>query len=165
MKAYKYKDKEFTLKPYCLDMMNKQGKLLKEYEKLRAKEELELRRDFPEYSIKDEYDKSIERYNQALDTLPGGQDEERKRLEGLLEKKLEEYENDGRMKVLDKLIKDSENANLVLLITDMKIVKPFIEDVLNGDTSSIDWTDENVAKFVGEVIMDFFTLSQTSKEG
>jgi hypothetical protein len=164
MKVYKYKDKEFTFKTFSLDMMNKQGRLLKEYEKLRAKEELELRGEFPEYSIKDEYDKALDRYRQALDTLPDSDITERERLEGLLEKKLEEYENDGRMKVLDKLIKESENANLVLLVTDMKIVKPFIEDVLNGDVHSIDWSDVEVAKFVGEVIMDFFTLSQTSKE-
>lgn len=164
-KTYKYKELEFTLKPFNLDMMNRQGRLLKEYERLSAKENIDLRRDFEkEFKMKDELEKSISRFEQALETLPPGNEAERERLQGLLDAKREEYETDGTIQILKKLLKDTEGSNLILLITNREIIKPFIDEVLIGDVNSIDWEDENVAKFIGEVVLDFFTYSQTSKQ-
>ena len=164
-KTYKYKEKEFTLKPFNLDMMNRQSKLLKAYQKLSSRETLELRRDFAEeFKIKDELEKAIGVYERALDTLPEGNESEKERLQGLLDNKMNEYESNGTVAVLDKLIKDTEQGNLIELITNTEIIKPFINDVLSGDVNSIDWNDEDVAKFIGEVVLDFYTYSQASKK-
>lgn len=164
MKVYKYKDTEFTLKPFSLSLLEKQTPLIRAYRRAVAKTTIEVRKDFAEEFAKvDEYEKRIGDLRKAYQTTPEENTQMKEEYKIKLQNAIDEYAADEEVQIAKKYLDESLKIETGSAFLDISLLKGVASNILVGDTSVIDWEDTEVASFMMEVITDFFTYSQPNK--
>jgi hypothetical protein len=83
---------------------------------------------------------------------------EKIRLNGLLIEAETNFNNDLLVQQKDKFFKDKQTLAYEEWLCDTVLMKPFIEQLLEGDFSKFDWNDFSILSFISEVISNFFYL-------
>jgi hypothetical protein len=83
---------------------------------------------------------------------------EKIRLQGLLIEAEQNFKNDLLVQQKEKFYKDKQALAYEEWLCDTVLMKPFIETLLEGDFSKIEWKSFDMLRFISEVISNFFYL-------
>ncbi len=164
-KIYSYKDKSYKMAPLNLGLMNKAAPLLIKYRKLHY----EYTKDI-DMSRVEAIQNRIDELKTAISQVESGTNAGEDRL-AALRSKLAEAENelndDVSLRNLMRFYRDSEGLAMYELITDAKVVKPLLSNIMiPADSESIrdklreqDFNVPEIFDFIKEVLTDFFSYT------
>lgn len=154
---YTYKDKTYKLKDNKLKTLRIVFPILQEYRKLLFNELKELDRGL---IIK--YDRDIAILERDIE-----RGEERKEDTSKLKVKYldlkEQYETDSLVRDIKNRVAEIHNDVLLQLSFNESLMSKVIKDLVEGDYSVFDYTDDNFYLFTGKVLSDFFLSMNQSK--
>ncbi len=170
-KVYKFKDTEFTVQKNVLKIQNAWLPVAMYFENLIKMYTAECdmsavnsyKDRLKELNIKDAQDKSdIQKPDLDSDVIARIQSQiEKNKIE--LDKINSEFESDVAAKEQQSEYNRMFNYAIQSLITSYDVVNGFLQSYLIGDYSKLDYEDESIIEFIGEVIGDFFLSKNTNR--
>lgn len=155
----KYKDIEYELRPFDIDTKKAFSLVVFEIDALKK-----IYLEGFDLSVKDNLDKQINVKEIAIKQLEalGNKTEEQVIQLDNLKKSLEEIYANAEYKKCVDILNDAHVRALSYVCLTKEIMRPFLNAVLIGDLTKLEW-DWNINEFCQEVLMSFFFFQMKSR--
>lgn len=158
-KIYKYKDQEYRLKSNDLELLRFAAPVLIKYRKLLHEYTKDIDLSELEY-----YQSRISELKTAISQLIDDNDDDKvKELSSKLNEEEMKFCENTELNSLMSLYSDCEGLVLLELISDIDFIKPFIKRILIGDTSKLNFEDEEILMLIRDAVSDFFIITSRSR--
>jgi hypothetical protein len=158
-KIYKYKDQEYRLKNNDLELLRLAAPVLIKYRKLLHEYTKDIDLSELEY-----YKSKISELKTAIIQLNEDNDDDKvKELSRNLNIAEKEFCDNTELHSLISLYSDCEGLVLLEVISDIDFIKPFIKRILTGDTSKLDFDDDEILNLIRDAVSDFFIITSRSR--
>ena len=169
---YQHNGKSYTLKPLTLGVLKKIIPLLVKLRKLQHEYTKDI--DMSDVNKSRRRLNELEEAKKQLTVIADNEESNEKRIEAIekiskLNDKISahrsELENNESFQNKIKLFNECPAFAIYEIITNIEIIKPVIEAVLEGDAGQIEinFEDPETIKFITRMITDFFLLIQKNK--